>query len=164
MPEEPDYTAPTSDETVSWTASEYIAHQKSLQWYLVLGGAAAVLALLIWLLTKDKISALVVIFGAALLGGYGARSPRELQYELTVNQLAIASKVYSLSDFRSFTVDDQQLFSSVNLMPLKRFAPGLSIYFSSDDEAAIIDLLAVSLPMEVHKSDPIDKLMRRIRF
>ena len=152
------------NQSITWTASEYIAHHKTPKWYALLGLCAIVLALLIWLLTKDKISALVVLVGAAVLGGYGARPPQELQYELTADTLLIGAKQYNLDSFRSFTIDDQQTFSSVNLIPLKCFAPGLSIYFSLNDEAAIMDLLSPRLPIEDHQPDLIDRLMRHIRF
>ena len=151
-------------ETISWTASEYIAHDKSVRWFAMLGLAAGGGALVVWLLTKDLISAFVVLIGAGVLGGYGVRQPRELQYQLDINTLTIGNKRYDLDAFRSFTVDDQQAFSSVNLMPLKRFSLGLSIYFAPTDEAAIVDLLALRLPIEEHQPDVIDRLMRHIRF
>ena len=155
---------PELDRSISWTASEYIAHHKSKQWYVKLGITALVIAFLVWLITRDKISALAVIVGAAVLGVYGARQPRELQYSLDISELAIGRKSYALGEFRSFTIDDQQQFSSVNLLPLKRFSPGLTIYYAPDDEDAIIDLLSQVLPIETHQPDLIDRLMQRIRF
>lgn len=157
-------TESAGDQSVHWTASEYIAHHKSMKWYLALAVSAIVISAIIWLLTRDKISAIVVLVVAAVLGGYGARQPRELEYSLDTQSLTIGPKQYDLESFRSFTVDDQQAFASVNLMPLKRFAPGLSIYCSPDDEAAIIGILSLSLPIEEHRPDPIDRLMHRIRF
>lgn len=160
-------TPPLSDPTanaITWTASEYIAHHKSTKWYVMLGLGAVVLAAIIWLLTKDEISAAVVIVGAAFLGVYGARPPRELQYQLSPEALAIGQKEYRLDEFRSFTVDDQQAFANINLMPLKRFGAALTIYFDPADEDEIIRILSSRLPIEEHQSDPIDKLMHRIRF
>lgn len=160
-------TPPLPDQNanaISWTASEYIAHHKSTKWYVMLGLGALFLAAIIWLLTKDEISAAVVIVGAAFLGVYGARPPRELQYQLSPEALVIGQKSYNLNEFRSFTVDDQQAFANINLMPLKRFGAALTIYFDPADEDAIISILSSRLPMEDHQSDPIDKLMHRIRF
>lgn len=162
--EQPFAPATAAPDSVSWTASEYIAHHKSARWYAMLGLVAFGIALLVWFATRDVISAVVVLAGAGVLGGYGARQPRELQYQLDLNSLSIGAKVYSLDAFRSFTVDDQQAIANVNLLPLKRFAPGLSIYFATEDEDAIIDILALRLPIEEHQPDPIDRLMRHIRF
>ena len=159
-----DQSIASADETITWTASEYIAHHKSGKWYAMLGLVAFVITAIIWLATKDIISAAVVLIGAGILGGYGARQPRELQYQLDTTALTIGNKTYELDAFRSFTVDDQQAFASVNLMPLKRFAPGLTIYCAPQDEEAIIDVLALRLPIEEHQPDAIDRLMRHIRF
>ena len=152
------------EQSISWTASEYVAHHKTARWYILLAVSATLLAALIWLLTKDETSAAVVIIGAIVLGVYGARQPRELTYFLNPDVLSIASKRYKLEEFRSFTVDDQQPFTSINLFPLKRFAPSLSIYYDPNDENAILNILATRLPMEDHKPDLVDHLMRRIRF
>jgi hypothetical protein len=49
-------------------------------------------------------------------------------------------------------------------MPLKRFMPPLSLYMDPADEEKIVDVLADYLPVEQREQDPIDKLMRRLRF
>lgn len=149
---------------ITWTASEFIAHYKSPGWYAALAGSALGGAFLVWLITKDKISAAVVLFGALMLGIYGGRQPRQLQYQLDEMGLTIGSKYYTYDNFRSFSVIAEGAFSSIMFMPLKRFAPVVSIYYAPQDETAIIDLLAVRLPSEVRGSDPIDRLMTRIRF
>lgn len=162
----PDSSSPglPADRTITWTASEYIAHHKTAKWYVMLSIGALLLALIVWILTKDEISAAVVIIGALFLGVYGSRPPRELQYQLNTDYLIIGQKQFDLADFRSFTIDDQQSFANINLMPLKRFATGLSIYYDPADEDEIIGILSAHLPLEEHQSDPIDRLMHRIRF
>jgi hypothetical protein len=49
-------------------------------------------------------------------------------------------------------------------MPLKRFMPPLSMYFDPTDEDHIVKVLTSHLPMQDHHHDPIEKLMRMIRF
>ena len=158
----PSSVAPTS--TIAWTASEYIAHHKSSGWYATLGGSALVGTFLVWLITKDKISAAVVLFGALVFGIYAGRQPRQLEYCLDGSGLTIGSKFYAYDTFRSFSVVAEGAFSSIVFMPLKRFATAVSIYYAPQDEAAIVELLAVRLPSEDRGKDPIDRLMSRIRF
>ncbi len=55
-------------------------------------------------------------------------------------------------------------FSSVVFMPLKRFAPPRTIYYAPEDEDRIVGLLVNRLPLEEHRADAVDGLMRRIRF
>ncbi len=150
--------------SISWTASEYIAHQKSPNWYLLLAVGAIVLAFLVWLLTKDKISAAVVIVAAIFFGGYGARKPRQLQYHLDSNGLTIGMRHLPYHQFRSFAVMPEGAFNSIVFMPLKRFAPLTTIYYDPVDETKIVALLADRLPMEQRQKAMIDRLMWRIRF
>lgn len=154
----------TVAETVSWTASEFIAHQKSSGWYGILAVVSLVLAVSVYFLTKDFITTGFVIFGAVILGYYASRQPRELNYQISENSVAIGAKSYGYDEFRSFSIVDEGAFSSVIFMPLKRFAPLRAIYFAPEHEDQIINILMPRLPFEEHSHDLIDKLMLRIRF
>ncbi|MDB5184870.1 MAG: hypothetical protein JWN38_678 [Candidatus Saccharibacteria bacterium] len=149
---------------VTWTASEYIAHQKNARWYINLGVAAVIIAAIVYVFTRDPTTTAVIIIAAIALGGYAARPPRELEYRLDEHGLTIDKKFFPYTNFKSFTVDEDVAFASIILMPLRRFAPSISIYFAPQDEEEIADLLSAVLPYEPHHQDPIDKLMRRIRF
>ncbi|HSX36769.1 MAG TPA: hypothetical protein VLG13_01455 [Patescibacteria group bacterium] len=152
------------DGSISWTASEFVAHHKSAGWYLALAGAAIAVAALVWLATKDKISSSVVLIGAAAFGAYGARKPRQLQYSLDQQGLTIAAKHYAYRQFRSFAIVPEGAFNSIVFVPLKRFAPLTTIYYDPTDEDKIVALLSDKLPVEEREKDFIDRLMWRIRF
>lgn len=151
-------------QTVSWTASEFIAHQKTAGWYGILAVVSLILAVSIYLLTKDFITTGFVIFGAAILGYYASRQPRELNYQINENSVVIGAKSYGYDEFRSFSIMTEGAFSSIIFMPLKRFAPLRAIYFAPEHEDQIIGILMPRLPFEEHSHDLIDKLMLRIRF
>lgn len=163
-PEASDPRAALGTQSISWTASEFIAHEKSASWYLSLGGVAVVVATLIWLITRDLVSSGVVLFGALMLGIYGARKPRQLPYRVDSYGVQIGPKYYSYQSFRSFSVVAEGAFSSIMFMPLKRFSPALSIYYDPNDEVAILNLVALQLPHEQRNQDLIDRLMHSIRF
>jgi hypothetical protein len=152
------------DEIITWTASEFIAHHKSSSWYGLLAVIAAVIAGVVYAITRDILSTSTVVVGAILFGIVAARQPRELQYQLDGRGLQIGSRYYSYSAFRSFSVVPEGAFSSIIFMPLKRFSPLTTIYFAPDEEHRIVDLLTDSLPYEEYKHDLFDQLMRRIRF
>jgi hypothetical protein len=149
---------------ITWTASEYIDNAKSFDWYLSLGVAAVLIAGLFYLLFKDLITSTVVIVCALALGYYARRRPEQLEYQLDSHGLIIAGKNLPYGLFRSFAVIDEGHFSSVVFMPLKRFGLMTTIYYAPEDEDRIIDLVGQYLPFEQRKQDPIDRLMRRIRF
>jgi hypothetical protein len=151
-------------QTVSWTASEFIAHEKNAGWYLVLVVAAAALAGLVYLFTRDKISTAVVIFAAIIFGIYAARKPQTIGYQLTPHGLGIGQKFYDYGMFRSFAVIDEGAFSSVAFMPLKRFMPAISIYYDPADEEKIVKMLIDRLPMENRGHDLVERFLHSIRF
>jgi len=53
---------------------------------------------------------------------------------------------------------------SVLLLPVKRFSPGLTIYFSEAEGEVIVDMLGTRLPMQEIKPDALEKLIRIIKL
>lgn len=156
------YDAPGA---ISWTASEYIAHQKSTAWYVVLGLAAIAAAAAVYFITDgDIISTVVIVLVAIVFGIYAGRKPNVQQYRIGPEGITIGPKLYGFDHLKSFAVIDEGAFSSIMFMPLKRFMPTLTIYYDPKDEGQIVDLLAGYLPMEQRGHDAIDRLMKKIRF
>lgn len=151
-------------ETVTWTASEYIAHEKNGSWYVLLGLAVFGFAGAVYLITDEVVSTVVILIMGAAFGSFAARKPQELNYVLDNTALSIGGKPYPYAHFKSFTVIDEGAISSIMLMPLKRFMPPLSVYYDPSDEDKITDALAAYLPYEDRKQDPVDRLMRKVRF
>jgi len=151
-------------DAVTWTASEFIGHNKSPLWYLGLGGAILLLAAVVLWLTKDIISTVVIVLVGIVMGIYGARQPRQLKYALSPNGLLIENRFFPLHAFRSYAVVDEGPLSSIVFMPLKRFGQLVTIYIDPSDEDKILDILSAQLPLDNHKSDAIDQFMKRIRF
>jgi hypothetical protein len=153
-----------TEEPIHWTATEFVAHQKSMNWYLALTGVIAVLAFIAFWLTPDPISSAVIVICGILFGVYAGHKPRELEYSIDSATLTIGSRHFPLAQFRSFTVVKESVATSITLLPLKRFAPALTLYFDPEDEQPIVDTLSQRLPLEDRSHDPVDRLMRRIRF
>jgi hypothetical protein len=161
---ETSFEAMSDEEIVSWTASEFVAHDKSSIWYIGLVVVAIVMAVLIWIITRDLVTSGIIVFCGVLLSVYGARKPRELHYQLSRTGIGIGERYHSYNDFHSFALIDEGAFSSVVLYPMKRFAPLLTMYFDPADEQKIVDVLSDRLPVEQPRHDPMDRLMKRIRF
>ncbi len=153
-----------NDGTIVWTASEFVAHEKSAGWYGALALAAVIGAGLIYLFTQDVVSSIVVVFCALIFGIYGARKPRQMQYRIGEQGLSIGPRHYSYEEFQSFSVAADGAFSSIIFRPLKRFATLKTIYYAPEDEDLIVEVLADRLPFEEHVPDVVDRLMHRIRF
>lgn len=155
---------PALAEEVSWTASEFVAHEKGLNWYLVMSASVLIFTAIVYLITRDKVTAGIIIFTAIVFGVYAKRQPRTLAYQLEAGGLKVGEKFYDFSQFRSFVLMHEGALSSVSFMPLRRFMPILTVYFSPDDEQKIVQLLSNSLPVENRGHDVIDRFLHRIRF
>jgi hypothetical protein len=161
--DEPD-EQPMPERSVSWTASEFIAHSKTAGWHLLLVIGAAIIAAVVWFLTKDFISSLVIVVGGVAISFYGAHKPQQMQYQLSNHGLIIGRRQFVFSDFKAFSVIPEGAFSSIALIPTKRFAPLTTLYYDPQDEDSILDILGSFLPLQDRRTDAIDSLMRRIRF
>ena len=166
-PDEPTPVETPDEAPVTWTASEYIDEQKGTGWYIVfvvavIGFIAADIFLLkSWLYT---FSVLVIVMAVALVM-HARRPPRTIQYTLSGQQgLYVGDRLYHIADFRAFGLIQDGDRHSIMLIPVKRFAPGVSVYFPEEAGEQIVDILGQRLPMETLKLDPIDILIRKLRL
>ena len=150
--------------SINWKASEFVEHHKNFSWYTGLILVALILAALVFIATRDKISTGMVLIAALVLGIFAARKPRVLDYRLDDTGLTIGAKFYDYAAFKSFSVIDEGPAYSIFLMPMKRFMPGLSLYYDQKDQGKIVDILAQRLPLEDRHVDTVDRFMHRIRF
>lgn len=154
-----------SIEPIEWTASEYIAHEKSRSWYLALGvGGLIVLALVFFLTRGDILSSIVVIFAVSALGVYAQRKPTTQTYRITDDGVFIGGELQPYTKFQSFSVVEEGVIDSIWLKPIGRFAPQVVMYFEPNDLDRIADTLALFLPHEERQLDAIDQLSRKVRF
>ncbi len=154
----------SKNEAVTWTASEYIDHTRGPGWYLALVAGTTVLAALIYFITKDYFATGVVALMGIIVGVFSRQKPKQVAYELSTSGLKAGEKVYPLNLFKSFALIREGELLSVNLIPIKRFMPPLSIYLDPSDEEKIVGLLGSHLPLEEGSLDPVERLSRRLRF
>lgn len=153
----------TSD-PIEWTASEFVANQKSFGWYVLFILGTIVLAAVAYLLNREPLTVVIIFIVALAFGVIAARQPRVLHYRLDSKGLHIENKFYPYMSFKSFSVINEGGINSIQLMPLKRFMPSLSLYCSPEDEVKVVNLLSNYLPHENRQRDAIDRLMHKVRF
>ncbi|MDB5179183.1 MAG: hypothetical protein JWN01_1126 [Patescibacteria group bacterium] len=147
----------------SWQASEYVHHHKGKGWYAALLGIVVVLiggAVLLhyWL----EIVAFLVMGAAVVV--YARKPPRTLMYELTPKGIRVDGKESLYEQFRSFSVLADEEWHSIDLIPVKRFSPPLSVLFDTDDFDQIVGHLELHLSREDQPPDVVDRLSRYLRF
>jgi hypothetical protein len=153
-----------SGQTISWSASEYIEHQRGGSWYLLLIIGTAALSAILYLWTKDYFATGSIIIVGVVLGSVARWKPKQIDYELSSSGLQAGEKFYPLNQFKTFSIVHEGQLSSLVLNPLKRFMPPVSVFFDVNDEEKIMDVIGDHLPMEKGSTDRIDRLSRRLRF
>jgi hypothetical protein len=155
----------TNEEPVHWQAAEYIHGEKNIIWYgLFVIVVFGFIAVDIFLMKSYTFSVLVVVMAVAIIV-YLRRPPRTVDYTLSGEQgLYIGERLYHFSEFKAFGLikDDGQ--HSIMLIPIKRFSPGVSVYFPESDGEKIIDILGARLPMENLKLDMVDVVVKKLRL
>lgn len=153
-----------TDQAVTWTASEFIAHHKTPAWYATVFGSFLAVCVVIYLTTRDVISVIAIMVVVVLFMVVSSKKPRQQTYSMDSHGITIGSKSYPYSEFKSFALQHEGAFGYVSLVPLKRFMPEISIYFAPQDEPAIIDILSENLPNDQRGDKGVDRLLKQLRF
>ncbi len=156
---------PATAEPVHWSANETIDSDRGGLWFVALIIVAlALIAGDIFLLKEFTFSILVVVMAAVIIL-YSHRPARLIDYTLSGDQgLYIGEKLYHFSEFKAFGLIRDQGQHSILLIPVKRFAVGVSVYFPEEAGEKIVDILGSRLPMQDMKLDAIDTIVRKLRL
>lgn len=149
---------------VAWQAPEGSQIQHSVVWYSIFGVVTlALMALSIFLLKSWTFAVLIPVMAVALVLQL-SRPPRVINYAISPKGVYVADKLYDFSEFRAFGLVNDQGQHSVVLLPVKRFSPGLTIYFTDSEGEAIVDMLGARLPMQEIHLDSLEKLLRLMKL
>lgn len=151
-------------EPVRWQALEYFQQMKQPLWYVGFAAVVVILMVLaVWLMQAWTFAILILVMAAALMV-YSHRPPRELTYILSEKGLYINDQLHPMGEFKSFGVVQDGEMHSLMLIPVKRFRPGLSVYFPTEVGERVVDLLGAYLPMQDIKLDAFDKIVQKLRL
>jgi len=155
----------TKEDPVNWTAQEYIHLEKNWVWFTIFAVVVlGVVVLDIAFFHAYTISLLAIVIAVAIII-YARRAPRTLHYALSPTQgLYVGERLYAYNEFKAFGLIRDGSHHSIMLVPVKRFAPGVSVYFPEEAGEHIVDILGKRLPMENLKLDAIDIVTRWLRL
>lgn len=151
-------------ETVKWRAQEYISPDKNALWYIGLGVVVVAVILLDFFFIKAYTPSLLILAIAAVLIVMSVRPPRMIDYTLSDKGLYIGEQLVDLEEYKAFGVVHDGKENSVMLIPIKRFKPGLSVYFPLETGESIVDHLGERLPMQEIHPDFVDSIVRILRL
>lgn len=152
------------DGYITWSASEFIMHQKGWLWYVLLSVCTLAISTIVYLITKDEMTTGVLVVVGVLLGTIAARKPLELDYRLDATGLTVGNRQYPYVNYRSFAVLEEGAFSKLMLVPFKRFGLSVTVYYHPADENKIVDIVAKHLPLEERKKDLLDRMLWRLKI
>lgn len=150
-------------ELVSWDAAEYIKQKRNAWWYVGLFVVGVGLCTLSVFLKQWTFLALVIVCILAILVT-SSRPPRKIHYTLDRSGLNEGTRVHKYEDFRAFGILKEGSHFSAILIPKKRFALSVKVYFPEANGEAIVDALGARLPMEDIKLDFLDKIVNFLRI
>jgi len=162
---EVDMSEHTDNPPISWTAAEYIVAEKNVVWYVIFAIVVfGLIALDIFVLKSYIFSVLVILMAISLIV-YIRRPARQVAYSISAeNGIYVAENLRHFEEFRYFGVIRDGEHFSIMLIPTKRFAQGLSIYFPEELGEKIVEVLGSQLPMQDLKLDVIDKVIRKLHL
>ena len=152
------------DRTLQWQASEYIQDQRSPLWYIALISIVVLLMTVAILWIQSWTFAILVPVMAVALFVYVRRPAAVINYTLSGKGLFINDTLHSFHEFKAFGVLHDGKEYSIQLIPVRRFRPSLSVYFPEESGEQIVDMLGVRLPMEQLKPDVFDKIVHFLRI
>jgi len=154
-----------NSEPVHWSAYESIDADKGGLWYVALLIIALIFIAGDILWVKEFTFSILVVVMVAVIILYSRRPARLIDYALSGEQgLYIGEKLYHFGEFKAFGLIKDQGQHSILLIPIKRFAVGVSVYFPEEAGEKIVDILGSRLPMQDLKLDAIDTIVRKLRL
>jgi hypothetical protein len=147
----------------SWEASEFVNHDKPLQWFLGFWLFIAVICGVLGLLHQWLSIVVVVIMAMAVLV-YSRKEPRVLTYALDDKGVSINGNLSPYNHFRSYNVQQQVGWEEIDLEPTKRLGARLTLLADSDSRDQIEAILQQHLPRVDRTPDVIERLSRYLKF
>ena len=89
---------------VTWEASEFVHREKDTIWFVIVGVAGVVLALLALFLLKSITFAVLIVVMVVALIFLAIRPPRLIHYQLSSQGIQINEAHYDFQNFRAFGV------------------------------------------------------------
>lgn len=148
---------------ITWQAEEYIIREHNMAWYFGLFIVGAILCAFSIFLSWWTFLILVILSIITILIS-NLRPPRKITYTLDSNGLTEGTKLHSYNAFRAFGILKEDSHFSAVLIPKKRFAISVKVFFPEGSGEAIVDALGARLPMEQVKPDFLDKIVNFLRI
>ena len=149
---------------ISWQAPEPAHEPHNAVWYLFFAVVViGLMALSIFVFKSITFTILIPVMTVAVIL-LSFRPPQIIQYSIGPKGIYVGDKLYDFSEFRAFGVVQSPRGPYIIVLPVKRFSPGVTLYFDQFQGEAIVDMLGARLPIQEIKEDSMEKFIRLIRL
>jgi hypothetical protein len=149
---------------LSWSASEFVQHDKSNRWYFNLGVGAVTVAILTFVITRQILSAVVILLMAVMFGLYGRTKPKTLQYAVQTDGIIVGNDFLTYDTIKSFSVIAENGMPYVQILLQKRLSIPVNIYADPAQLDQVATILGQYIPYDQKKRDIADIISSRLRF
>jgi hypothetical protein len=150
--------------TFEWKAPEFVYHKKTNKWYLYLALATIALIVGYLLIFKDIVTPILILLMAFIFGYYGSKKPKMIKYSAGPDGVSVDKKTFPLEALKSYSVQDYKDLSVVIIVPVKRFATLITMYYHPEDEDKVLGFIETVVPFDNRQEDLIDRFSRHIGF
>ena len=153
-----------SEPILIWQEREKTDTNRDQRWYVLFSIVVVFLFIVsIWLFKSFTFARLIPVMAAALL--ISLRRPAvAINYTASYTNITIGSQSYFYTSFKSFSVTINPNQNWLTLIPRKRFAIPVVVYFPEDIGEQLVDVVASQLPMSQHKPDLLEKIIAYLRL
>ena len=144
--------------TIEWHALEFEPHEKSNDWFWILG-IVAVVGALIAIVLGNTLFAILIIIGGFIVGVYATKHPDTLRCVVDRRGVHVSGHSYLYKDIDTFWIDESREHKTKLLMTLKnRLALQVAIPLENVD----IDELHEYLSAYVHEEEQAESVVEQI--
>lgn len=148
---------------ISWSALEYERPERHPHWFLV-PGAAALALVLIGILIQSYFFVAFVTLAFIVILMYGNRTPRQIDFSVTKEGVAVGATLHPFSSVKSFWIFDAAEPHELSLEVDRITMPYLRLPLGELHPNKIRAVLSDFLPEDKHKEFVSDQIARSFGF
>ncbi len=146
----------------SWTAHEFIYHEKNLNWFL--GFALLTIILLgISILTKNYFFAFLIVIASFLIFIQSQKHPRRIKFTISEEGITADDRTFAFSQITSFWIfEEQEKWLSLETKILLQTR--VSIPLENESPEKIRNILSKFIPEKKQTEHFSDLIARKLKF
>ncbi|OGY41779.1 MAG: hypothetical protein A2Y82_02805 [Candidatus Buchananbacteria bacterium RBG_13_36_9] len=148
-----------------WAVPEYLTHERSMGWYLVM--LISAIALVIYcIFTANFLFALVIILVVFIVFLRSYYPPKDLNFQITEEGILLGNQLFTYDKIKNFYIIYKPPLVKKLFFTLKGFAPDLSIMLYDNNPLPIreklLEYLQEDLEKEIETMDDIFEILLKL--